>query len=314
MTLRLFDADETRAALPYEKLIPALRKAFAAGAQVPPRHHHHIPQADGSEAVLLLMPAWQSAYVGVKIVTIFSGNTARHLPGVHSTYLLSRAETGEPVALLDGNEITGRRTVGVAALAASFLARSDAASMTIVGAGRIASQAAQAFRTVRPIRTVTVWDVNRDMATRLADQLRADGIDAVVAPGLEDAVRGADIVSCATLSREPLIRASWLKPGAHLDLIGSFTRDMREAEDACLGLGPVFVDSPSAAAEAGDLICPIEAGILDPSSIGTLEQLCRGEKAGRAGEADITVFKAVGTALSDIAAAALVYHNTAEAA
>ncbi len=314
MTLRHFDAVQTRAALPFDKLIPALRAAFAAGGEVPARGHHPIPQADGSDAVLLLMPAWQGAYVGVKIVTIFSGNAARHLPGVHSTYLLSQLETGEPVALLDGNEITGRRTVAVAALAASFLARSDAASLVIVGAGRIASLAADAFRAVRAIRMVAVWDVNRDMAAQLVAGLRAYGIDAVVAPVLEDAVRTADIVSCATLSREPLIKASWLKPGAHLDLIGSFTREMREAEDACLGLGSVFVDSRDALKEAGDLIGPIEAGILDPAQVGTLEHLCRSELAGRKCEAEITVFKAVGTALSDIAAAALVYDNSAEVA
>jgi len=313
MTLRVFDADQTRSALPFDALIPALREAFAAGAEVPLRHHHHIPQADGRDAVLLLMPAWQPAYIGVKIVTIFSGNTARNLPGVYSTYLLSRAETGEPLALMDGNEITGRRTLGVSALAASYLARADASSLLIVGAGRIASLAAEAFRSVRPIGKVAVWDIDPAMAARLVERLRDDGFEASVAPVIEDAVRRADIVSCATLSKEPLIQAAWLKPGAHLDLIGSFTPAMREAEDACFALGPVFADSGDALKETGDLIGPIEAGVLDPTHVGTLAQLCGDEKPGRRGDDEITVFKAVGTALSDIAAGVLAYLNTAEA-
>ena len=314
MTLRVFDAGQTRSALPFAALISALREVFAAGAEVPLRHHHHIPQADGHDAVLLLMPAWQEAYLGVKIVTIFSGNPARNLPGVYSTYLLSRAETGEPLALLDGNEITGRRTLGVSALAASYLARAAASSLAIVGAGRIAALAAEAFQSVRPIREVAVWDIDPAMAARLVERLRTDGFEASVAPDLEAAVRHADIVCCATLSKEPLIKAAWLKPGAHLDLIGSFTPAMREAEDACFGLGPVFVDSGDALKETGDLIGPIEAGGLDPSHVGTLAQLCTGERAGRRRNDEITVFKAVGTALSDIAAGVLAYRHTVEAA
>ncbi|HYS46726.1 MAG TPA: ornithine cyclodeaminase family protein, partial [Rhizomicrobium sp.] len=273
-SLVVIEQQETQRALAFERLIPALRQAFASGAQVPLRHHHHIPQPDGTTGVLLLMPAWQNdGYLGVKIATIFPGNTRRGLPGVYSTYLLSDAGTGKPLALIDGNQITVRRTVGVAAVAASYLARADASSLLVVGAGRVASLAAAAFRQVRPIRKVAVWDIDAAMAERLATALRADGFEAAAATSLEKAARQADIISCATLSTKPLIRAEWLKPGTHLDLIGSFTPQMREADDACFARARVYVDTMGALEESGDLIDPIKNGLLEKSAIGTLAQL-----------------------------------------
>jgi ornithine cyclodeaminase/alanine dehydrogenase-like protein (mu-crystallin family) len=308
--LVIIDADRTREALAFERLIPALREAFARGAQVPLRHHHHIPQTDGTTATLLLMPAWQpdSGYVGVKLASIYPGNSRRGLPGVYATYLLMDGETGRPLALIDGNQITARRTVGVAALAADHLARKDASSLLVVGAGRVASLIPEAMRAVRPIRKVRVWNVTLAKAEVLAASLRGQGFEAEAAGALEDAVRQADIVSCATLSTEPLIRADWLKPGAHLDLIGSFTPQMREAEDACFARARVYVDSMDAVTESGDLIGPIRSGALNPAAIaGTLADLCAGAAPGRRDEAEVTIFKAVGTALSDLASAILVY-------
>jgi ornithine cyclodeaminase/alanine dehydrogenase-like protein (mu-crystallin family) len=242
--LAVIDAERTCDALPFARLIPVLRQAFAGGAKVPARHHHHMAQPDGTTAVLLLMPAWQDqGYLGVKIVTIFPGNSARGLPGLDSSYLLCDGQTGRHLALIDGNQITARRTVGVAALAASYLARQDATSLLLVGAGRVASLAAEAFRMVRPIRTVAVWNRDRAKAAKLVEALQGRGFDAVIAPSLREAAGEVDIISCATLSTEPLIQADWLKPGTHLDLIGSFTPAMREADDACLARGRVYVDS-----------------------------------------------------------------------
>jgi ornithine cyclodeaminase len=303
--------DAAGAALSFDLLVPALRLAFAAGATVPPRHHHHIPQPDGAQAVLLLMPAWQEGgYLGVKVATIYSGNSKRGLPGVYSTYLLCDAATGRPLALIDGDQITERRTVAVSALAASFLARPDARSLLIVGAGRIAALAADAFKAVRPIERVTIWARDFAKAEALASRLRADGHDAVAAASLSSAVAEADIISCATLSTEPLIRGEWLQPGTHLDLIGSFTPAMREADDACLARARVHVDSREALTESGDLVAPISSGALDTAAIaGTLADLASGRVAGRTAAREITIFKAVGTALADIAAAALVYRS-----
>ncbi|KQU83899.1 ornithine cyclodeaminase [Ensifer sp. Root31] len=315
-TIPIFGAEETARALEFRKLIPAIRDAFAVGAKVPLRHHHEMPQSDGTEATLLLMPAWQpnGGVIGVKIVTVFPGNTQRQIPGVHSTYLLCDGETGEHLAIIDGNQITGRRTVGVAALAASYLARDDAERLLIVGAGRIGSMAPFAYREVRHISDVKVWDVNRANSVRLVQALAADGMTASVADDLEEAVSNSDMISCATLSTEPLIKLEWMRPGTHLDLIGSFTPQMREADDACFATGSVYIDSPDALKESGDLISPIERGILQEKDIlGTLSDLCSGAVPGRRSDDEITVFKAVGTGLSDLAAGALAYRELSKA-
>jgi ornithine cyclodeaminase len=304
-TIPVIGAAETRRALPFDALIPALRAAFAAGATVPERYHHHIPRPDG-DGVLLLMPAWNDGLLGTKIATVHSGNNARGLPSVHSTYLLADAATGAPLALLDGNEITTRRTIAVSALAGSFLARVDAADLLVVGAGRIAALAASAFAAVRPIRRISIWNRDGAKAEWLAAELRAAGFEAEVATSLQEAAARADIISCATPSTSPIILGDWLRPGTHLDLIGSFTPAMREADDACFARGRIYVDTRDALVEAGDLTGPIAAGVIKPDDIqGSLADLCAGRVTGRSSADEITVFKSVGTALADLAAATL---------
>jgi ornithine cyclodeaminase len=306
----VIDAARTRASLPFDRLIPALREAFTTGADVPLRHHHFMPQPDGSTATILIMPAWQRAFIGIKIVTIFPENGKRVLPGLFSSYLLCDGDTGQHIALIDGNEITSRRTAGIGALGASFLAREDARKLLVCGSGRIASLTADAFRAVRPIDKVMVWNVNEAGAARLVFDLRARGIDASVAHDLERAVGEADIVSCATLAHTPIIKGAWLKPGVHLDLVGSFTPFMREADDEVFRRGRVYVDTFDALKESGELLDPIRDGVIAPDDLaGSLAELCRGERKGRTDDSEITVFKAVGNALSDIAAAGLVYRD-----
>lgn len=309
----IIDAAQTRASLPFDRLIAALREAFTVGADVPLRHHHFMPQPDGSTATILIMPAWQRAFIGIKIVTIFPENGKKALPGLFSSYLLCDGDTGQHIALIDGNEITSRRTAAIGALGADFLARKDSRRLLICGSGRIASLLADAFRAVRPIEQVAVWNVNEAGAARLVSRLRARGIDAVVAPDLERAAGEADIVSCATLAAKPIIRGAWLKPGTHLDLIGSFTPFMREADDEVFRRGHVWLDTYDALKESGELLDPIRDGVITAGDMrGSLAELCRGERKGRTSESEITVFKAVGNALSDIAAAGLVYRDFSE--
>jgi ornithine cyclodeaminase/alanine dehydrogenase-like protein (mu-crystallin family) len=311
--MQLIDAATTRRHLGFVPLIEALRDMFRSGCTVPLRGTHRIAAADGSDAgTLLLMPAWRAgARLGVKTVTIFPGNSAlapTGLPGLHSTYLLFDASTGVPLALLDGNEITSRRTAAAAALAASFLARDDARRLLIVGTGRVASLLADAMRAVRPIDTVTVWNHRPAAALTLAGQLRAAGFNARASEDLGLAVSSADIVSCATLSTTALIRGEWLRPGTHLDLIGSFTPQMRESDAACFARSRVFVDTDEALAKSGDLLGAATEGGFSASHVqGTLADLCSGRRAGRGGAAERTLFKAVGSALEDLAAAELVF-------
>jgi ornithine cyclodeaminase len=300
--MKILDAAQTAAALPFDRLIPALRQAFVAGAEVPLRHRHDIAQPDGSTASLLLMPGWRAGgLMGVKVVSVFPANSVRGLASVSASYLLCDGETGQHLALIDGGEITRRRTAAASALAGSYLAREDAASLLIVGAGHVAGLMVEAYRVVRPITRVRVWNHRRAGAERLAARLGADAVSDLAA-----AVGDADIVSCATLSHEPLVRGEWLRPGTHLDLIGGFTPAMREADDAAVRRSRVFIDTDAALAEAGDLIDPIAHGVLRREEIaGSLFSLCRGATPGRREASEITLFKSVGSALEDLAAAGL---------
>ena len=307
--MRVIDAEATRRHLPFGALIDALRRRFAEGCEVPLRHAHRI----GNEGTLLLMPAWRAgARLGLKTVGIFSGNSALGLPGLHSTYLLFDARTGVPLASIDGNEITSRRTAAASALAASYLARTDAKALLIVGAGRVAALLAEAMGAVRTIEHVQVWNYRAVSADLLAARLREQGIDAHACTDLRTAVQHADIVSCATLSTTALIEGAWLRHGTHLDLIGSFTPDMREADAACFARSSVFVDTPEALAKSGDVLQAQAAGAFDDTQLrATLAALCSGAHAGRASDLECTLFKAVGTALEDLAAAELVFDAVA---
>jgi ornithine cyclodeaminase/alanine dehydrogenase-like protein (mu-crystallin family) len=309
--MRILDAAATRAALPFDRLIPALEKMFVSGCEAPARQVHEIDAGGGDRLTSLIMPAWlPGRYYGIKIINVAPGNGARGLPGLHASYLLHDAVSGLPLALIDGDELTARRTAAASALAASSLARPDARHLLIVGAGRIARWLADAHRTVRPIDRVSVWARSADQAEALAGELRARRIAAGVALDLEAAVGAADIVSCATLARAPLIRGRWLRPGCHLDLIGSFTPAMREADDDCFVDASLYLDTEEALQKSGDLIGPMERGVFAAADVrGTLTTLARGEATGRRRADERTVFKSVGMALEDLAAAIEVYEG-----
>ena len=307
----LVDAQATREALPFDRLVEALRRLFASGCEVPLRHTHTLSTADGTGGTVLIMPAWVSGrYLGIKTVNVFPGNAARSLPGLHATYTLFDANTGQPLAQLDGNEITARRTVAASALAASFLARPDARRLLVVGAGRVATLLPDAYRAVRPIEQVRVWARQPGQAQELAARWAAQGLDALAVTDLAAAAAAADVVSCATLATAPLLQGAWLQSGSHLDLIGGFTPQMREADDACFTNAAIYVDTDEALLKSGDLLGPMSRGVFGAADVrGTLAQLCRGQAGGRASPSDRTVFKSVGNALEDLAAAMLVWET-----
>ncbi|MGP1397962.1 MAG: ornithine cyclodeaminase family protein [Inquilinaceae bacterium] len=311
--MRVIDESGVRAALTWPPLIEALKTMFADGCTMPVRHHHTMTVPDEPDATLLLMPAWTSGgYLGVKLATVFPGNAARGLPAVSAGYLLCSAKTGEILALIDGGELTSRRTAAASALAASYLARPDAANLLIVGTGRLAPNLAAAHAAVRPIRRITVWGRSQPKALALADSLATAGFEAAATEDLAQATAQADIVSCATLSTTPLIRGDWLSPGVHLDLVGGFTPAMREADDTAVTRSTLFADTRDGVLkEAGDIVQPIAAGIVAETDIAAdLYDLTRGTHPGRTGRDEITLFKSVGAALEDLAGAVLVYDRT----
>jgi ornithine cyclodeaminase len=273
---------------------------------VPLRHHHFMPQPDGSTATILIMPAWQRAFIGIKIVTIFPENGKKALPGLFSSYLLCDGDTGQHIALIDGNEITSRH-----------------------GGHRRAGRGfsrPQGFAQAADLRL----RAHRQSAGRCVSRGAADR----AGRGVERQRGRARRASCPICRREGSMRSSrpiwsargrggyrelrdaggkadhqgaWLKAGTHLDLIGSFTPFMREADDEVFRRGHVWLDTYDALKESGELLDPIRDGVITADDIrGSLAELCRGERKGRTSESEITVFKAVGNALSDIAAAGLV--------
>jgi len=310
--VRVISAAEIDAVLTFERLVEALREAFAAKLVAPPRHHHAIDR--GAEtATLLLMPAWTGAgkasYLATKLATVFPGNAERGHPSVYATTLLMDGSTGEPLAAMDGTHLTLWRTAAASALAASYLARQDASHMLMVGAGALAPFLIKAHATVRPIREIAIWNRDGARARKLAAELSAKRPQKLTAvDNLESAVRQADIISCATMTRTPLIRGAWLKPGAHIDLVGAFNLEMREADDEALQRARVFIDTPAALKEGGDVAVALRDGAIKASQVrGDLEALVAGRVKGRVTGSDITLFKSIGAAIEDLAAAVSVW-------
>ena len=304
------DADSVRRLTGFKPLIEAIREMFARDTVMPVRHAHTVEVPGEADATLLIKPAWTTGeYIGVKLVTVFPGNAERGMESINAAYLLFDGGTGQVLAMVDGGELTARRTAAASALAADYLARADARHLLMVGTGRLAPNLIAAHRAVRPIRRVTVWGRNRSKAAAVAEQV--SGADANATDDLDAAVSQADIVSCATLASDPLVHGRLLKPGAHVDLVGGYTPAMREADDEAVRRATVFCDTREGApTEAGDLIQPLESGLITESDIAAdLYDLCRGKHAGRAGDDEITLFKSTGAALEDLAGALLAYEQ-----
>ena len=315
--LTISSADVDRA-LTFTSLVETLRAAFKAGAIQPVRHHHTVERPTGAASTLLLMPAWTDfgagdasadGYIGVKVVTVSPDNNALGKPAVMGLYLLLDGTTGEPRALIDGQRLTQWRTACASALAADYLAREDASNLLIVGAGALAPFLAQAHAAVRPIEEIRIWNRTPANAEKVAAQLVVLGHRATAADDLDSALGWADVVSSATIATTPLVRGALLKPGTHVDLVGGFTPAMRESDDDAISRARVYVDTRAGATkEAGDIVQPLASGLLKPEGIvADLHELTRGERLGRENGKEITLFKSVGAALEDLAAAVSVF-------
>lgn len=304
------DAQRIRQHLDWPRLVHALAVAFAEASVNAPARHRHVLGDDEHAPTSLIMPAWNASYLGVKVVNVFPGNAARGRPTVTGTYLLMDGGTGEPLAVLDADELTAWRTAAASLLAAARLARPDSAVLTVVGAGRIARQLVAAYRSAYALRRIVVWNRRVERARRLVDELGL--AHAEVGTDLASACAEADIVTCATLAEAPLVRGAWLRPGTHLDLVGGFKPSMREADDAAVQRARVYVDTlHGALAEAGDIMAPLEGGVIGESDIvGDLFALMQGRAPGRRNAREVTLFKSVGHALEDLVAAATVYEST----
>ena len=311
----LISADDLKNSLDYPSLTNAIDEMFRDGCTVPLRHHHSIETPDGLDPTILLMPAWrQGDIIGVKIVTVFPENGEKSLPAVMGSYMLMDGSNGTPLAMLDGTELTARRTASASALGSRYLSREDASTLLMVGTGVLAPHLIRAHAAERPITRVLVWGRSPEKAEAVVDQLASEAFAAEVAPDLKSAVPEADIISCATLARAPLVLGDWLIPGQHVDLVGSFTPEMRETDDACLKRARVYCDTREGAMkESGDLVQPLANGTITPDDVlGDLFEMAAGTCPLRQSAGDITWFKAAGTALDDLAAAKLAFERAKE--
>lgn len=302
--MRVVSSADVARYLSWKGVISRLHHTFVKGVESPPRHHHAMHRPDG-EATMLLMPAWESAgYIGVKMVNVFPQNADHGIPAISGLYLLSEGQHGQPLACIDGSELTRRRTAAASALAAQALAIESAETLLVVGTGKLAPMVIEAHASVRPIKRVLIWGRNPSKAAAIAHEY-ADRFETHVVEELAAAVGEADIVSCVTLSTQPLIKGEWLTPGTHLDLIGAFRPQMRESDAECLRRADVFVDTYAGAkGEAGDILQAIEEGAFRFDDIqAELAEVLSGAKPGRSDKETITLFKSVGASLEDLAAA-----------
>jgi ornithine cyclodeaminase/alanine dehydrogenase-like protein (mu-crystallin family) len=302
--VRFYSADEVHAALGLPALADSIAEALKAETVAPLRHAHALSDTDS----LLLMPAWSAGergVIGVKLVTVIPRNRERSLSTVNALYVLFDRENGEPRAVIDGEALTLRRTAAASLLAARYLARDDARNVLIVGTGRLARFMAHAHCASRNIERLFIWGRSPSNAQSMAALLKQEGLPAEAVDDLQRTVQRAHIVSCATTATSPVVLGEWLAPGTHLDLVGAFKRGMREVDDDAVGRSSVYVDTfVGVLAEAADIIEPIARGVIARTDLrGELADLVTGRAPGRSEADEITLFKSVGTAIEDLAAA-----------
>jgi ornithine cyclodeaminase len=310
--MRFISADELADLLSPKAVADALADGFRSDVVVPNRHHHDVGTG-ADHATHLLMPAWTGdapagGFIGCKVVNVFPANGAKGLPAIYGTYLLMSGETGAPLAALDGTALTVWRTAAASALAGRYLVRARASRMLMVGAGALAPFFVRAHAAEHDLTDIAIWNHRPEKAVALAIDLAAQGYPARAVTDLEGEARAADLIACATLSKTPLIRGDWLKAGSHLDLAGAYNMTTRECDDAAIVRARVYIDTKAGLSEGGDVAQAIKAGAVTADHVqGTLSDLVQGRVAGRGAADDITLFKSIGTAIEDLAAAMLVW-------
>lgn len=310
----MLNAQQVKSLAPIASVIDCLDEAFRRPYIAPARQVVPVPGGDGR--LLLCMPAFAASGSGaVKLATVFPDNPARARPTIQGLIVVF-SETGEPCAVLDGASVTRLRTAAASALASRYLSREDSAQLVLIGTGALAPFMALAHCAVRSIRHVSVVGRRPDRAAATVASILevvAPGVDVAVADDVERAVSTADIISCCTSSATPVFSGTWLRPGVFVDLVGSFSPTRREADDAAIVRSRIFVDTfEGALAEAGDLLDPIRRGVISREQIaGELADLASGRMRGRRSEDEIILFKSVGTALEDLAAARMIVASVA---
>lgn len=313
--LLILDGEAIHRALPMRDCIDAMssvmRCVSRGGAQMPLRTILEVP---GSDLLFGAMPGCldEPASFGAKLLSVRSQSSTGPGPSHLGVFALFDAATGKPVAILDASELTAIRTAAASAVATRALAREDAGILAILGTGEQAARHLEALAIVCPLREVRVWGRNADRAAAfVARHASSQSAPVLVRAAVREAVEAADIVCTTTASREPILSGEWLSPGAHVNLVGASIAAAREADDAVVARSRFFVDfKPSALAQAGELRHAIKFGAVTERHIqGEIGEVLDGVVAGRTGPTDITVYKSLGIAAQDLAAAHRVYQR-----
>jgi ornithine cyclodeaminase len=305
--MKQIDFDTVHRLATVGSLIEPLRRAFVSQAVSPERAHYELGALDRPRT-LLLMPAWQpGGDIGVKIVTVFPHNAHRGLPSVNAAYLLLSGQTGQPRAWIDGRALTLLRTAAVSALAADLLAPAAPEVLLMVGTGALSRYFVEGHLAVRNYQSVLIWGRDPHKAAAVARDLGARGWPVTAASELKAAAQSADVISCATLAEQSLIQGRWLKSQCHVDLVGSFTPSMREADDDCMRGAFIAVDTLAALTGSGDLSQPLARGVIAKHDVSLLSDLIAAKSA--APRPHKTVFKSVGVAYADLAVAEYLFER-----
>lgn len=310
--MKFITNEEVVKVLEYNKLIEALYKMFRSNYQMPLRHHHFYPVSGDVENTLILMPAWNEKYLGNKQIILAPGNKEKNKATVSALYTIFDAETGTPLAMMDAEELTARRTACKSALAARFLAPSNPTTLLILGGGKVASHLIPAHNAVRDYQEIKVWLRDPSKFREFHDKLPIELQGKVSqAKDLKKAAQNADVISTATMTVDPILKGKWLKKGVYLDLVGAYKPHMREADDDAIIKSDIYVDSREGALhETGEMLIPIEKGLFSENDVcADLTQLCRGEHPGRQSDDETILFKSAGLAIEDLAGALLAYEN-----
>ena len=308
--MRFIDAAEVRRLLTF----PVLIDAIEAGHRRPKMEVQDGFLGSEKEQYFVRHAVDAGRLMGSKLITSFPGNLGGKLPAVQAVVVLFDGANGTPLAVIDGTEVTYWRTAAVAALGARLLSRPDIETMLVVGAGEMAKWLVRAHRTVRPsIARVMIWNRTAERAVALAKLLKGEGVAADPVADLDAATREADLITACTRSHEPLIKGVNVKPGAHLDLVGGYTPQTREADDEAARRALVFTDRrESAFAGVGDILSPIASGAIE-DVLGDLYDLVPGKVQGRRSPEDITFFKVAGGGHLDLMTAEVVYRQAGKA-
>lgn len=303
--MQFISKDDVIRLAPYEPLIQAIAKGLLEPIESPSRMVLN-PNHDAS--AVLIMPAWRPhGILGTKIVSIWPGNNAKNKPAVSAVYVVTSCDDGQTRAVIDGTELTLRRTAATAALGAQLLARSNSQKLAVLGTGALSMPLVMAHLSCFDLSEVTIWGRSLDKAQAVVDALSAMGISAIATCDLQHTLANTDIVAAATTATQPFIRSEWVKPGTHLGLMGAFTPHMAEAEPQLLPKTRLFVDSREAVMQkGGEVLQALQQGLIaDADVLGELADLLAPspKMTGRMSDQDITAFKSVGFAALDLIAA-----------